>query len=91
MGTILVIGATGNIGSALVTRLAEKNEPVRAATRRPESYQALTGVEKVRFYYDDPSSWGPALAGVDRVFFIAKGGDAAPQDTLNPLMRRQPV
>jgi uncharacterized protein YbjT (DUF2867 family) len=86
MGTILVIGATGNIGSALVTRLAEKSEPVRAATRRPESYQALTGVEKVRFDYDDPATWGPALEGVDRVFLIAKSGDAAPQETLNAFI-----
>jgi uncharacterized protein YbjT (DUF2867 family) len=82
MGKILVIGSTGNIGSALVTLLAKKDEPVVAATRHPESYQGLVGVEKTRFDYDDPASWAPALEGVDRVFAIAKAGDAAPELTL---------
>jgi uncharacterized protein YbjT (DUF2867 family) len=36
MGKILVTGATGNVGSHVVSRLAEAGLDVRAFARRPE-------------------------------------------------------
>ena len=44
--TILVIGATGNVGRPLVERLTGQGEPVRAATRHPETFTATPGVDR---------------------------------------------
>lgn len=83
---ILVIGATGNIGHTLVRLLAEKGEMVKAATRHPHTYTAQTGVEAAAFDFDQPESYAPALAGVDRVFAIPKNADPEAQKTLNPFI-----
>lgn len=48
MNTILVTGATGNVGRPPVNELAEAGVPVRAVTRSPDSAQFPTGVEVVR-------------------------------------------
>lgn len=83
---ILVIGATGNVGRSLVPFLVERGEVVKAATRQPEAYPSQAGVTAVSFDYDQPHTYAPALAGVDRLFLIAKGADPAPQKTVNPLI-----
>lgn len=71
---ILVLGATGHVGAPLVELLVARGARVRAATRTPATY---TGPgEPVAFAFDDPATWGPALAGVDRLFLIALPGDA---------------
>jgi uncharacterized protein YbjT (DUF2867 family) len=55
MNTILVTGATGNVGRPLVNQLAEAGVHVRAVTRRPDSAQFPVDVEVVR----------SAAAGID--------------------------
>jgi nucleoside-diphosphate-sugar epimerase len=50
---ILVIGATGNVGSGLVKLLAEQGAQVKAATRTPEAYPTTSNVEAVAFDFDD--------------------------------------
>jgi uncharacterized protein YbjT (DUF2867 family) len=55
MNTILVTGATGNVGRPLVNQLAEAGVHVRAVTRRPDSAQFPVDVEVV----------GSAAAGID--------------------------
>ncbi len=47
MKTILVTGATGNVGRPLVHMLAEAGAQVRAVTRRPDTAQFPAGVEVV--------------------------------------------
>ncbi|MGL5852328.1 MAG: NmrA family NAD(P)-binding protein [Phycicoccus sp.] len=56
-------GPTGNVGSQLVRVLAERGVEHRVAAHRP------TG-DAVHVDYDDPSSWGPALDGVTRLFLL---------------------
>jgi len=69
---VLVIGATGTVGREVLARLIALHEPVRAATRDPSR---SLGTEAVRFDFERPETFGPALQGVDRVFLIARPGD----------------
>lgn len=61
MNTILVTGATGNVGRPLVTQLANAGVKVRAVTRHPDTAGFPAGVEVV-------SSAVEALPGVSAVF-----------------------
>ncbi|WP_327701320.1 SDR family oxidoreductase [Streptomyces decoyicus] len=70
---ILVTGATGNVGSELVARLAAEGAPVRAMTRSPETAGFPAGVEAVAGDFDKPGTLPAALAGVDRVFIVPPG------------------
>ncbi|MEU9126272.1 SDR family oxidoreductase [Streptomyces sp. NPDC048506] len=70
---ILVTGATGNVGSELVARLAAEGVPVRAMTRSPEKAAFPAGVEVVAGDFDKPETLPAALAGVDRVFVVPPG------------------
>jgi uncharacterized protein YbjT (DUF2867 family) len=68
---ILVIGATGTIGSQLVPQLLQSGHPVRILTRRPEKAAKFGGeVEIVIGNLDDEESLIPALRGVSRFFLI---------------------
>jgi len=63
---ILVTGATGNIGSALVRLLRLEGVDTVAASRRPASDSHAA----VRFSFTDPATHAPALEGVTRVFLV---------------------
>jgi uncharacterized protein YbjT (DUF2867 family) len=41
--TILVTGATGQVGRHVVAQLAAAGVPVRAMTRRPDGFASATG------------------------------------------------
>ena len=69
--TILVTGATGNIGRRLVTLLADAGADVRAVSRNPETAKLPSGVDVVRGDTLDPSSLEPSLSpGVESVFLL---------------------
>jgi len=67
---ILVVGATGTNGRAVLDRLAERGHEVRALVRDPSKVSA-DRVEVVRGDLDDPSTLAEALAGVDHAFYSA--------------------
>lgn len=72
---ILVTGATGHQGGAVLRHLRAQNFPVRALTRDPDQPAARaliqqSGVEVVRGDMDDPASLSRALDGVDGVFSV---------------------
>ena len=72
---ILVAGATGHLGTALVEVLSARGERVRILTRNPERARAL-GVRDIEVMKGDvrePSSLAPALAGVDTVISAVTG------------------
>ncbi|MFF0494079.1 NAD(P)H-binding protein [Nocardia sp. NPDC004068] len=70
---ILVTGATGTVGRAVVERLCARGVPVRATTRRPAAAHLPDAAEVVRVDLDEPDTLIPALTGVDRVFAVADG------------------
>ncbi|NKZ15149.1 NAD(P)H-binding protein [Mycolicibacterium septicum DSM 44393] len=73
MNTILVTGATGNVGRPLVTELVRAGAHVRALTRSPETAGFPPGVELVRSAAD-------GVAGASAVFLNSRalGQELAP-------------
>ena len=67
-GPILVIGATGTVGSEVVKALREHNADIRAATRTPE--KTIPGAKTVLFDFDKPLSIPKAFIGVEKVFIL---------------------
>lgn len=67
---VLVIGATGNIGSLVVHELRRANVPVRALSRKQESVDAPLGADVVSGDLTVPESLDAALAGVGAVFLV---------------------
>lgn len=81
MTTILVFGATGNVGRHVVRQLAGQDVRVRAFVRDRAAPAARFGelyrsVESHVGDLDDPSSIRVALRGADRVFLTAADGPA---------------
>jgi uncharacterized protein YbjT (DUF2867 family) len=67
---ILVIGATGTIGSSLVPALLARDERVRVVSRDAERARGLFGdsIEVVQGDLTDPTVVSEAVQGVDKVF-----------------------
>jgi NAD(P)H dehydrogenase (quinone) len=83
---ILVTGATGSIGRALVRHLAAAGVEVRAFVRDAERGAEL-GVPYTVGDLDEPGSLDAALDGVDRLFL--NSGGAVPADGEQPMVRQQ--
>ncbi len=67
----LITGATGNIGSSLVTQLHQQGHAVRALVRSAARAEALPdGIEIAIGDLDDADSVHTALKGVDSVFLL---------------------
>jgi len=95
-GTVLVLGATGMVGGMVAELLAQRGERVRAASRKLGERLAGQGLdaEWIEFDFERPETFAPALAGVARVFMLARPGDDEPQRVAAPLiaeMRTQGV
>lgn len=75
--TVLITGATGQQGGAVLRHLKDKGFNLRAMTRNPdgESAKAL-GVETVKGDYDDPDSLKAALDGAWGVFAVQNTWEA---------------
>ena len=71
---ILLTGATGTIGGAVLRRLADRGTPLRAMTRDPSRARLPAGVDVVAGDYDDPRSLSAAVAGADAAFLATPGG-----------------
>jgi len=66
--TVLVTGATGNVGRNVVNLLLAEGVPVRATSRDPASLPA--GVDAHAADLTEPKSFETALNGVDKVFLF---------------------
>jgi uncharacterized protein YbjT (DUF2867 family) len=82
---ILVVGATGNLGSAVTRMLLAQGQPVRILARSQSSYQPLVdaGAQVMLGDLKQPSSLDAACEGVETVITTAnsaaRGGEDNPQ------------
>ena len=88
MSAVFVTGATGTVGSSVVTHLLRRGEPVVAAVRAEgDATQAPPGVEVRPFDFGaPPSELRGALAGCDRLFLMRPPPIADVQRYLFPLI-----
>lgn len=72
MDTILVTGATGNVGAEILRLLQEQGQAVRVAVRSPKAARnsGADGVQEVAFDFAEPATYGAALNGVTRLFLM---------------------
>ncbi|QVQ52746.1 NAD(P)H-binding protein [Spiractinospora alimapuensis] len=68
--TVLVTGATGQVGRGVVTELLRAGARVRALTRNPEGAKLPDGAKVVRGDLEDPASLAPALRGAKRLYLF---------------------
>src|SRR5688572_13160845 len=83
---LLLTGATGTIGTALLRRLTARGTPVRCLVRDPRRL----GAERVRVQIAlgdlaDPPSFRHALRGVDTVIHLAASIRDQPQGSIEEL------
>jgi len=84
--TILVIGATGNVGRPTVAGLLAKGETVRALSRSEENLAKLPdGVEGAIGDLESGSGLDAACAGVDKLFLITSNGETETARGLNAV------
>ena len=71
--TDLVTGATGFVGSAVARKLLDRGRAVRVFARPGGNRANLAGldVEIAEGDLGDPSSFAPALAGIDTLYHVA--------------------
>ena len=84
---VLVTGASGNVGGAVVRSLIAAGMPVRAAGTTPAALERMfRGVDVVHLDFHTPSTFGPALRGVGGVFLLRPPRIATVGPTLNALV-----
>jgi uncharacterized protein YbjT (DUF2867 family) len=78
---ILITGATGNIGSALIQKFAATNIPVRALVRSHQKAQQIVAenVEIVIGDFNDTESLISAFSGVKKLFLLSSLEPQLPQ------------
>ncbi|ASO21701.1 uncharacterized protein YbjT (DUF2867 family) [Actinoalloteichus hoggarensis] len=80
--TVLVAGATGNVGRPLVEQLVAAGHHVRALTRDPRKADLPAGAEAVAGNLADPAGLAAAFDGVDAAHLIGfDGADFSPLTT----------
>src|SRR3954466_12788645 len=83
---LLLTGATGLLGQAVVRRLTARGIPTRCLVRDPRRL----GAQRVRVQLAigdlaDPASWRNALRGIDAVVHLAGGARDQPRATVEEL------
>jgi uncharacterized protein YbjT (DUF2867 family) len=84
--TVLVIGATGKTGAAVVDALTARGVKVAAATRTPETARPRDGVRPVRFDWADRAGWAPAFDGVEGVYIVGPYAHPTGEELVGELL-----
>ncbi|MFQ5909017.1 MAG: SDR family oxidoreductase [Thermoplasmata archaeon] len=73
--TILVTGATGNVGGEVVKQLSAKGADVRACCHTPSKADKVrgSGVEIIEVDYAEPETVEAAFPRVERLFLLTPG------------------
>ena len=87
MRRILIIGATGNVGSAVLSQLTVTGAQVRALARNPDAARLPPQVEVVRGDLTVPESLDTCLDGIDTVFLVWTAPPAAVAPALERIAR----
>jgi uncharacterized protein YbjT (DUF2867 family) len=88
VATVLVTGATGNVGRPLVEELRRRGADVRAADRDPTRQGGDGNVARVRFDWQGADTWDDAFAGVERVFVLRPPHLSKPRTEMVPALER---
>ena len=83
---ILVTGANGNLGGAVVRALANSSMTAIAAGTQPEKMQMPQGMEVRKIDYTQPDTVAAALNGVDGIFLVAPPLDPEAPAKLIPVI-----
>ena len=89
-GSVLVTGATGNVGKHVVAALLEAGVPVRAAGGSTDSVRTRFGatVDPVALDFTDSSTWDAAYAGVTHMFLLRPPHLGKPRTQMIPSLER---
>lgn len=82
MGTVMVTGALGNVGSYVAKHLIAKEQKVKVADINLRALMDRYGESADAVYFDftDPTTYKLALEGVDRVFIMRPPHIGDPED-----------
>ncbi|MES0884008.1 NAD(P)H-binding protein [Roseibium sp. SCP14] len=83
---ILVTGATGNIGGAVLRSLLDKGFSVRAGSTNPDNAAFSSEVEKTKLVYRETDTVTAALEEVAGVYLIAPPMDPFAHEVLIPFI-----
>jgi uncharacterized protein YbjT (DUF2867 family) len=86
MQRILVTGASGVLGRFLTGAFSDAGFEVRQAVRNRD--KALPGIDSVRFDYADPTTFDPALDGIEGLALIAPPLDPNAPAEVGPVIAR---
>jgi len=88
MKSILIIGATGNVGSKVVRSLFKRKKNIKAAVRNFKKAEelGLDDADLVEFDYLKPETFKNAFNDVDKVLFIAPPLDSNAFNLLKPAI-----
>ena len=78
--TILITGATGNIGRELIKNLSAQGVPFRAMVRSSRGAELIAGIEGAEIViadFNDSRSIADALEGVERAFLLTNSSEQA--------------
>ncbi|MBC7918589.1 MAG: SDR family oxidoreductase [Rhodoferax sp.] len=84
--TILITGATGNVGSAVLNGLV--NQPVQlvAGLRAPAKGAVAAGVQVRLLDFENTTTWPAALAGITQMFLVRPPQISDVKRTLGPFL-----
>lgn len=88
MNTVLVTGATGNVGREVVKALNGRNVRVVAAVTEPEMPEPHlpAETERVRFVFGEEATYAPAFQGIDAVFLLRPPQISDAKHLINPAV-----
>ena len=71
MPSVLILGASGNVGSAVAAAVSAAGVPMRTGARSPGDVSRFpAGSESVVFDFADPTTWAQAFEGVTSMFLL---------------------